>query len=242
MDCAYLYERETEPISNSLWTHLERMVDWVCDNWRKKGAGIWEFRKLRQVFLYSELMCWQALDRGIRLARQRALPAPLSKWVRVRDTIYRDIFRNFWNPKGQAFVQYHGVDLLDSSCLQLLLTGFLGPTDPRWISTLRAVERRLMSDTLVYRYDPGGNDSFEREGTFCICSFWHIECLARTGDVEQARLLFEKMLGYANHLGLYAEELGPCGEHLGNFPQAYTHLGLISAARELDLRLSTDHF
>ena len=241
MSCAHIYDITVEPISNDMWNHLSRIVDWVCDNWRKKGAGIWEYRELRKVFLFSQLMCWQALERGIRLARARSLPAPLIKWLRVRDVIYRDLFKNFWSPKENAFVQYKGTGNLDSSTLQMLLTGFIGPGDSKWIATLKAIQKRLMSDTLVYRYESGKtkrDQLAENEGTFCICSFWHIECLARSGDVEQARLLFEKMLGYANHLGLYAEELGPCGEHLGNFPQAYTHLGLITAAQELDKRLS----
>lgn len=241
LGCVYNYDTTTEPISSEMWRQLVKIIDWVCDNWRKKGAGIWEYRSIRKVFLFSELMCWQAIERGIRLARHRSFPAPLAKWLRVRDTIYHSIFRNFWNAKSGSFVQYRGADLLDAANLQLLLTGFLGPTDPQWISTLRATEKRLMSDTLVYRYERGHtkrNGVMDYEGTFCICSFWHIECLARSGDVHQARLFFEKMLGYANHLGLYSEELGPCGEHLGNFPQAYTHLALISAAQELDARLS----
>jgi GH15 family glucan-1,4-alpha-glucosidase len=121
------------------------------------------------------------------------------------------------------------------------LVRFISPTDPRWLSTLRAVEQRLVVDSLVYRYEIDGpeTDGLEgTEGTFSICSFWYIECLSRAGDLRQARFLFEKMLGYANHVGLYAEEIGPSGEQLGNFPQAFTHLALISAAYDLDRRLS----
>ncbi len=198
-------------------------------------------RDYHRRFLYSELMCWQALDSGIRLAHRRSLPYPVMKWIRARNTIYNHIFKAFWNVKQKAFVQSPGSKLLDSANLQMLLTGFVGPTDSRWMSTLKVMQARLMSDTLVYRYERHGRQSKARsadEGTFCICSFWHIECLARSGDVQQARLLFEKMLGYANHLGIYAEELGPRGEHLGNFPQAYTHLGLIGTAMELDRKLS----
>ncbi len=244
VNSAFLYETTVGPISNEMWTQLTQIIDWACDTWREKGSGIWEFRHVRRQFLYSELMCWQALDRGIRLAQHRSLPAPLAKWIRVRDTIYNHIFKAYWNPQQKAFMQSPGSQLLDSANLQLLLTGFIGPTDPRWISTFRVMKERLMDDTLVYRYEidqRGKKKAAHSEGTFCICSFWYIECLARSGEIEQARLFFEKMLGYTNHLGLYAEELGPCGEFLGNFPQAYTHLGLIGTAMELDRRLSLRH-
>jgi GH15 family glucan-1,4-alpha-glucosidase len=121
------------------------------------------------------------------------------------------------------------------------LIRFVSPTDPRWLSTLRAIEQELVSDSLVYRYrlGDGYTDGLTgQEGTFSMCSFWYVECLSRTGDLHKARFFFEKMLGYANHLGLYGEELGPQGQHLGNFPQAFTHLALISAAYDLDRRLS----
>lgn len=241
VNTAFLYDSTIQPISNEMWDHLAQIIDWACLNWRRKGSGIWEYRDYHRRFLYSELMCWQALDSGIRLANRRSLPCPLTKWIRARNAIYNHIFKAFWNVKQKAFVQSPGSSLLDSANLQMLLTGFIGPTDSRWISTLKVMQARLMSDTLVYRYEMHGRGARAHsptEGTFCICSFWHIECLARSGDAQQARLLFEKMLGYANHLGLYAEELGPRGEHLGNFPQAYTHLGLIGTAMELDRRLS----
>jgi len=243
LNCAYVYDTSAEPISNEMWKQLERMTDWVCGNWREKGAGIWESRTLNELFLFSELMCWLAIDRAIRLARRRSFPGPLAKWLKTRDIIYRHIFKDFWDPKLKSFVQYKGARFLDAANLQMLLTGFIGPTDPHWISTLEMTKKHLINDTLVNRYERGKRkDVAAGEGTFCICSFWYIECLAKSGDVEQARLLFEKMMGYANHLGLYAEELGPRGEHLGNFPQAYTHLGLISCAYELDARLTElDH-
>lgn len=130
---------------------------------------------------------------------------------------------------------------MDAATLLMPLVKFISPTDPRWISTLRAIEQDLVDDSLVYRYR--NVDTFDgltgEEGTFCICSFWYTECLARAGDVDKARYYFEKMLGYANHLGLFPEEFGPAGERLGNFPQAFTHLGLISAAHYLDRALSS---
>lgn len=241
VNTSFLYDANIEHISNEMWNHLAHIINWVCEDWKKKGSGIWEFRNVQRQFLYSELMCWQALDRGIRLARNRSLPAPLLKWIRIRDNIYKHIFKAYWNPKLEFFMQSPKFPYLDSANLQMLLTGFIGPSDPEWKATLKATQERLGSDTLVYRYERREARSPKpsaSEGTFCICSYWLIECLARSGQEEQARLFFEKMLGYANHLGLYSEELGPCGEHLGNFPQAYTHLGLIGTAMELDRRLS----
>lgn len=241
MDAVYLYNKHGEPISHDLWKGLTQLVEWVCKNWRKKDEGIWEVRGGQKEFLYLRLMCWVAIDRGMRLAQDRSFPAPLEHWHKVRDTIYNEIMNNFWNDKKQAFVQYKGSDVLDASNLLMPLVKFISPNDPRWLSTMKAIKNELLNDSLVYRYKVKGaaDDGFAgNEGTFSMCSFWYVECLARSGDVEQARFIFEKMLGYANHLGLYAEELGPRGEHLGNFPQAFTHLGLISAAYCLDRRLS----
>jgi GH15 family glucan-1,4-alpha-glucosidase len=186
-------------------------------------------------------MCWVAIDRAIKLAQRRSFPSPIVRWHRVRDQIYKDIYESFWNPKLKSFVQYRGADKVDASALMLPMMKFISPTDPRWISTMRTIEKNLIEDSLVYRYNSGSaplKDGNRQEGTFSTCSFWYVECLAREGDLKQARLIFEKALGYANHLGLYAEQLGPCGEHLGNFPQALSHIALISAAWNLDKRLS----
>jgi len=192
-------------------------------------------------FLHSRVMCWVAFDRAIRLATKRSFPAPLTHWYETRDTIYQDVFTHFWDPKRRAFMQHVGAKTLDAAALLMPLVRFVSPTDPRWISTLRAIESDLVSDSLVYRYRlaDGFSDGLTgEEGTFSMCSFWYVECLSRMGDLHKARLFFEKMLGYANHLGLYGEELGPQAQHLGNFPQAFTHLALISAAFDLDRRLS----
>lgn len=240
MDAAYLYDKYGEPISYDLWLNLTRLVDWVCHNWHRKDDGIWEVRGGQREFLYSRLMCWVALDRGVRLALKRSYPAPLDKWYKVRDKIYNEIFTNFWNAEGKYFVQYKGSKTLDAANLLMPLVRFIGPTDPRWLSTLEAIERELVDDSLVFRYKTqnGASDGLSgEEGTFCMCSFWNVECISRAGDLPRARFLLEKMFGYANHLGLYAEELGPCGEHLGNSPQAFTHLALISAAYDLNKRL-----
>jgi len=240
MDAVYLYDKYGEPISYDLWQNLSRLVDWVYHNWHRKDEGIWEVRGGQQEFLYSRLMCWVALDRGIRLALKRSYPAPLDKWYKARDKIYHEIFTKFWNPEGKYFVQSKGSKTLDAANLLMPLVRFISPTDPRWLSTLDAIERELVDDSLVFRYKTkaGASDGLSgEEGTFCMCSFWNVECVSRSGDLPRARFLLEKMFGYANHLGLYAEELGPCGEHLGNFPQAFTHLALISAAYDLNRRL-----
>ena len=240
MDSVYLFDRYGAPISHDLWANLQRLIDWVCDNWQLPDEGIWEVRGGRKEFLYSRLMCWVAIDRGIRLAQRRSFPAPLSRWFEVRNTIYNEIFEHFWDDEKKAFIQYKNGNTLDASCLIMPLVKFISPTDPRWLSTLDAVRRELVDDSLVFRYkDDAASDGLTgEEGTFCMCSFWYVECLARAGRLDESRLYFEKMLSYANHLGLYAEELGPCGEHLGNFPQAFTHLALISAAYDLDRRLN----
>jgi GH15 family glucan-1,4-alpha-glucosidase len=240
MDSVYLYDKWGKPIGYDLWRNLIRLVDWVCQNWRRADEGIWEVRGGRQEFLYSRLMCWVAIDRAIRLSTRRSFPAPIVRWVQTRDEIYNQIFSEFWDERKRSFVQHRGSTTLDASCLLMPMVKFISPTDRRWLSTLKAVENELVEDSLVHRYRLGeaAADGLPgKEGTFCMCTFWYAECLARSGDAPMGRFIFEKMLGYANHVGLYAEELGPEGEHLGNFPQAFTHLGLISAAHALDRAL-----
>ncbi len=241
LDAIYLYDKYGQATSHDLWGRITSLVHWVSANWRLPDDGVWEVRSGRQEFLYSRILCWVAIDRGIRLANKRSLPAPLDRWLAARDAIYREVHEGFWSPTLEAFVGVKNTDRLDAACLIMPLVRFISPTDPRWLSTLRAVERRLVVDSLVRRYDIEGRETDgleDTEGTFSICSFWYIECLSRAGDLQKARFLFEKMLGYANHVGLYAEEIGPSGEQLGNFPQAFTHLALISAAYDLDRRLT----
>ena len=241
MDSVYLYNKYGEPISHDLWVNLVRLVNFVTEHWHLPDEGIWEVRGGQQEFLYSRLMCWVAVDRGIRLADRRSLPYPFDNWRAARDAIYHDIMANFWDPSIGAFVQAKNVKTVDASNLLMPMVKFISPTDPRWLSTMRAMDEDLVDDSLVYRYKVGdaASDGLSGdEGTFNMCSFWYAEVLARSGDVQKGRFFFEKMLGYANHLGLYAEELGPHGEHLGNFPQAFTHLGLISAAYAIDRKLS----
>jgi GH15 family glucan-1,4-alpha-glucosidase len=236
MDALYLSDKYGEQVSWQTWLGVTRSMEWLARNWQRADEGIWEGRGGPREFLHSRLMCWVAFDRAIRLARKRALPAPLVDWMQTRDAIYHDIHSIFWNPQQGAFVQSRGSKALDASCLLMPLMRCISPTDPRWLSTLKAVGDQLRDDSLIYRYssETEVDGVLGGEGTFNMCSFWYVECLARAGDVKQARFLFEKMLGYANHVGLFSEELGPAGEHLGNFPQAFTHLSLISAAYYLD--------
>lgn len=242
MDAVYLSDKYGEQLSWAGWEGICRSINWVMRHWRKADQGIWEIRGTKKQFLHSRLMCWVALDRAIRLARKRSLPAPLVRWSKVRDEIYRNIHEDFWDDEQATFVQSKGSKEIDASCLLMPLMRFISPTDPRWLSTLEAVGERLMDDSLVYRYTDAGFDGIEGlEGTFNMCTFWYVECLARAGDLNKARFYFEKMLGYANHLGLFSEETGAAGEQLGNFPQAFTHLSLISAAFYLDRALSADN-
>jgi GH15 family glucan-1,4-alpha-glucosidase len=243
LDAVYLYDKYGRPVSYDSWTRITQILDWLCQHWQLPDEGIWEIRGPRQEFLFSRLMCWVAIDRGIRLALKRSLPAPLNRWESVRTAIHHDIHTHFWNPTIQSFVQHKGSLTVDASSLLMPLLKFIPPNDTRWFFTLRRIEQILAQDSLVFRYDTqqAADDGLRgHEGTFSMCSFWYVECIARSGDLQKARLLFDKALGYANHLGLYAEELGPRGEHLGNFPQAFTHLALISAAHYLDLHLSTN--
>jgi GH15 family glucan-1,4-alpha-glucosidase len=249
MDSAYLYNKYGTPISYELWTYLRRMVDWISNHWRQPDEGIWEVRGGRQHFVYSKVLCWVALDRGLRLAEKRSFPADQARWLRVRDEIYEQVMSEGWDGEREAFVQHYGSRSLDAANLIMPLVFFLSPTDPRALATLRATlrpvrEGGLVSNSLVYRYNLEDNaDGLPgREGTFNMCTFWLVEALTRAGKtdrahLEKARVMFEEMLGYANHLGLYAEQTGASGEALGNFPQAFTHLSLISAAYNLDRAL-----
>jgi GH15 family glucan-1,4-alpha-glucosidase len=239
IDSVYLYNKHGTPLYHDAWEDLCTIVEWVCDHWDQADEGIWETRGGRQHFTYSRVMSWVAVERAVRIARQRGLPADLVRWMTIRDAIYRQVMERGWDPRRRVFVQHYDTHVLDASVLLMPLVKFIAPTDPRWLTTLEAISSELVSDSLVYRYDakasPDGLDG--QEGTFSMCSFWYVEALARAGRIDEARLALEKMFTYANHLGLYAEEVGPTGEQLGNFPQAFTHLALISAAVNLDRML-----
>ena len=249
LDAIYLFNKHAHPVGHDAWQTVSRLVDWVCDNWQGKDEGIWEVRGGRQEFVYSKLMCWVAIDRALRIAQKRSFPADWTRWSEARDAIYREIMSKGWNEDLGAFVQHYGSDTLDAANLMLILTFFLSPADPRTIRFLDAIMQPpdkggLVSNSLVYRYNVEKTSDGLRgeEGTFNICTFWLVDALAHAGRfdrrrLEEARLMFERMLGFSNHLGLYAEETGPSGEGLGNYPQAFTHLALISAAISLDRAL-----
>jgi GH15 family glucan-1,4-alpha-glucosidase len=251
MDAFYLSNKYVSLTSYDVWVKIRERLEWICENWQLPDAGIWEMRNRQEHFVYSKVMNWVALDRGIRLADKRALPADRAKWMRERDHIYEEVMTKGWNEKRRAFTQFYGSEDLDASLLIMPLVFFMAPTDPRMISTIDAILKNtrdggLLSDSLVYRYPPQPRiDGLPgEESTFNMCSFWLVEALTRAGQtysdkLDQARLLFERVLGYANHLGLYAEQTGPQGEALGNFPQAFTHLALISAAFNLDRMLGS---
>ncbi len=248
MDSAYLYNKYGEFISYDFWVHLRYLTNWVCDNWQRKDQGVWESRGGKKDHVYSRLMCWVAVDRGLRLAESRSFPAERSRWEKVRDEIYEEILEKGWDEDRQAFVQAYGEKDLDAGCLIMPLVFFMAPSDPKMLKTIRAVKKPpqeggLTANSLVYRYnslDSGeSSDGLTgEEGTFNLCTFWLVEALTRAGgadpeQLDEARRIFEEMLTYANHLGLYAEETGISGEALGNFPQAFTHIALISAAWNL---------
>ncbi|MBT3995515.1 MAG: glycoside hydrolase family 15 protein [Chloroflexi bacterium] len=241
MESVYIYNRHGWPISYDMWMSLSKILDWVAGNWQKPDEGIWEVRGGRKQFVHSKLMAWNALAKGLKLADERSFPANRDMWISARDDIFREIVDKGWNEELQSFTQSYGSNVVDAALLQLLNIGALSPRDPRMSSTLKRIEETLTRDSLVYRYDPEESlDGLEgREGTFTMCTFWLAESYTRSGRLEDARFLFERMLGYASPLGLFAEETGPTGDMLGNFPQAFTHLALINSAFILDRAL--DH-
>jgi GH15 family glucan-1,4-alpha-glucosidase len=239
IDSVYLFNKYGPGISHEAWTDLTRLLEWVLANWERDDAGMWEIRDDPRPHTTSRLMCWVAVERMMRIARQRGLPGELARWGEVRDAIYDRIMTRSWDPSVGAFMQHEGGDTVDAGVLLMPMVKFVAPNDPRFVSTLKVIEERLVSDTLVFRYDLGhATDGLDGgEGTFSLCSFWYVEALTRLGRLDEARLALEKMFTYANHLGLYAEQVGPTGDQLGNFPQAFTHLSLISAALNLDRAL-----
>jgi GH15 family glucan-1,4-alpha-glucosidase len=241
LDSLYLADRHAVRLDSRGWQAVRDMLSWLCENWDRVDEGIWETRGGAKDFVYGRLMSWVAFDRATRMARERGLPGDVPGWTHWRDAVYDQVMTKGFDPDRQAFVQYLGGDVLDAAVLMMPRAGFVVPSDPLWHSTLQAVDRTLVSDGLVFRYDPGASPDglTGTEGTFSLCSFWYVDALARSGRLGDARTAFEKMLTYANHLGLYSEEIGATGEQLGNFPQAFSHLALISAAVDLDHQL--DH-
>jgi len=239
MDSVYLFNKYGRPIGYDLWEALSRQLDWLEKNWQRPDDGIWESRGGRRRHTYSAVMTWVAFERATRIARQRGLPAPVSRWRDAADMAYQTVQQDGWHPDRRAYVQYPGGTTLDASLLVMPLVKFSGPSDPRFLATLDRISKELVTDSLVQRYQPDGSDGLPgTEGTFNLCSFWYVEALTRAGRIQKGRYVFEQMLSNANHVGLFAEEISPAGEALGNFPQAFTHLALISAAVNLDRALS----
>ncbi|MGQ4385214.1 glycoside hydrolase family 15 protein [Streptomyces sp. SAS_270] len=239
LDSMYFAHQHGLQVGHAGWTSMRENLDWLADHWDQTEEGIWETRGGRQDFTYGRVMSWVAFDRALRLADSKGWPSASGRWQAERDAAYEQVMAKGWNEERQAFVQHYGSDVLDSSLLRMATVGFLSPEDPMWASTLDAIDGELVSDSLVYRYNPTASPDGLRgsEGTFSLCTFMYVDALVRAGRTDQARLVFEKMMGYANHLGLYAEETDPTGRQLGNFPQAFTHLALIDAAITLDKAL-----
>ncbi|WP_329454348.1 glycoside hydrolase family 15 protein [Streptomyces sp. NBC_01497] len=248
IDSVYLFNKYGAGISHEAWSDLCTILEWLIDHWDTPDAGIWETRAGRVNHTYSRLMSWVAMERMVRMARQRGLPGDLGRWISARDSIYHQIMDRGWHEGAGTFTRTIAEDtpvpaapVLDASLLLMPMVKFVAPTDPRFLGLIEAIRERLVVDSLVFRYDPGqAPDGLEgTEGTFSICSFWWVEALTRSGQLEEARLALEKMFTYSSHVGLYAEQIGLSGEHLGNFPQAFTHLALISAA--INLNRALDH-
>ena len=240
MDATYILSHH-RGIYYDGWTKLVKHINWLGQHWQEPDEGIWEVRGGQREFVHSRLMSWVAFDRALRIASEHGLPAPTDAWTAFRGQIYQEIMERGWNQEKQCFVQYYGSDALDAGSLLMSITGFIGPTDPRMLHTIQRIQKELTRTPHVYRYqvDQAANDGLAgKEGTFNICSFWLVEALARAGHVEEATNALEQLLTYANHAGLYAEEIGSSGEALGNFPQAFTHLSLISACHHVDQAVS----
>jgi pentatricopeptide repeat protein len=239
MDSLYAAEQAGLPLPVRGWSAIASVLDWLVDHWDEPEEGIWETRGGQQSFTYGRVMCWVAFDRGIRLAAGRGLPAPVARWTAARDEIYAQVMDRGFHASRQAFVQHYDTDVLDSSLLRMPMVGFIDGRDPMWESTLAAMDGELVTDSLVYRYDPAASPDGLRgsEGTFSLCTFAYVDSLTRAGRIDDARTAFEKMLTYGNHVGLYSEEIALTGEQIGNFPQAFTHLALIDAALTLDAAL-----
>ena len=239
MDAVSLAE-PFEPVGYQDWLQLTSVLDWLCENWDQPDEGVWETRGGRQNFTYGRVMSWVALDRAIRMAGERGRPGDVQRWIGTRDAIAQQVMEKCWNPARRAFTQHPGTAVLDASNLLMPLVGFVAPKDPLWLSTLDAMNEELVTDSLVYRYNPSASPDGLRgsEGTFSLCSFFYVGALTRAGRLDEAQYAFEKMLTYANHLGLYSEEVDPTGRQVGNFPQAFTHLALVHAAIDLDAALN----
>ena len=242
MDTIYLFDKHGEPISYSFWKSLEKLLEFVCKNWNQPDHGIWEVRETKRHYLYTRVMCWVALDRAVKLVRKRSFPTDLEKWIENKNLIYDDIQNNFWNEDLQSFVHFKGAKTVDCAMLAMPLVHAISPSDEKWKSTMALIKKQLVSDVLVFRnmHDDLPKEGEHEEGTFMIGAFWYAECLARGGKLKQATHHLEKLLSYGNHVNLFSEEMSLSGMHLGNFPQAFTHLSIISAAHTITKNETSD--
>ena len=234
------FHRAGGQITDAMWSTIESFVRAVLNNWRRPGRGIWEVRGQRRHFVYSKVMCWLALDRAIALAQALGKPVELERWRAVRAEIHADALAHGWNERLQSFVQYYGAEYTDATLLMMPMVGFLPADDPRMRATVRRIREELDVNGLIRRYPPElTDDGFgSEEGVFTMCTFWLVGYLTFVGELDEARQLFERVLRYGNHLGLFSEMVDPgTGQALGNFPQAFTHVSLIHTARNLDLAL-----
>ncbi|ORX93558.1 glycoside hydrolase family 15 protein [Basidiobolus meristosporus CBS 931.73] len=251
LDAIYLYSKYSKPISFDMWNHVRKMINYVCQNWRRADSSIWESRGEDVNHVFSKIMCWVAIDRGIRLTEKHSwYPSPeLKCWVDTRNEIYLEVMDKGWNEEKEFFGQsYERIDILDASVLMMPLVFFISPADPRLLKTLNAIRKTtdkagLIENNLVYRFNCSSNEKIQDEESHSICTFWLVEALTRAGKYDtrllyESMVIFEQTLSYSNHLDLFSEKIAKSGESLGNFPQAFTHMALISSAYNLDRVLS----
>ena len=232
LNTIHLYCKHVGPITTKLWNMIVQIIEYIFHHWQEKDNGIWEARSQRQHHLYSQLMCWVAVGKAINISVDYHLVSPLARWKKLKTQIYDHIMNNFWNDEIKSFTQIQHGSNVDASSLFLLLSDFLSFSDIKWTQTLKKIQKDLIFDAFVLRYS--NQDGLKGvEGYFGICSFWYISCLAKMGCILEAELLFQKMTDYSNQVGLFSEEFNSEGEQLGNFPQAFTHIGLIQTALAL---------
>jgi len=226
--------------SEALWTVVRGIVSIVEENWKKPDKGIWELRTEDRHFVFSKLLCWVAIDRAIKIGEVLRMGINDTKWKALRGEIYQDIYDNGWNEEKQAYTQYYGSSDLDASTLLMQSYGFIEADDPRFVSTVKATEKDLCEDGLMYRYK--NNDDFGKPtSSFTICTFWLIDSLYKIGEKKKAKKMFDQLLSYSNHLGLFSEDIDfKTKRLLGNFPQAYSHLALIETAANFSKGIATD--
>jgi len=236
MDALHVAERAGIPEDGSMWDMQKLLLDFLESAWGRPDAGIWEVRGPVRQFTHSKVMAWVAFDRAIKSLQQHGKSGPLKRWTRLRDRIHDEVCRNGFDPGRSTFTQYYGSKMVDASLLQIALVGFLPAEDPRVRGTIEAIEHDLWSDGFVLRYrtEDGVDGLPAGEGAFLACTFWLADNLALIGRREDALRIFERLLGLCNDVGLLAEQYDPvAGRQLGNFPQAFSHIGLVNTARNL---------